>query len=64
LRIAPPLAHATFFGGFADGVYSNPEWSKGHPLPQDWIDFVAGVIDRSRKVREHLEAAPHQLENA
>ena len=48
----------------ANGVYSNPEWSKGDPLPQDCIDFVAGVIDRSRKVREHLEAAPHQLENA
>jgi hypothetical protein len=28
------------------------------------IDFVAGVIERSGKVREHIEAAPHQLENA
>jgi hypothetical protein len=48
----------------ANGVYRNPEWDNGDNLPQDWIDFVAGVIDRSRKVREHLEAAPHQLENA
>ena len=56
--------HDTDFMQHANGVYSNPEWSKGDPLPQDCIDFVAGVIDRSRKVREHLEAAPHQLENA
>jgi hypothetical protein len=48
----------------ANGVYANPEWSSGDHLPQDWIDFVAGVIDRSRKVRQHVEAAPHQLENA
>ena len=48
----------------ANGVYSNPEWNKGDHLPQDWIDFVAGGIDRSRKVREHIEAAPHQLESA
>jgi hypothetical protein len=48
----------------ANGVYRDPEWSNGDHLPQDWIDFVAGVIERSRKVREHIEAAPHQLENA
>jgi hypothetical protein len=48
----------------ANGVYRDPEWSNGDNLPQDWIDFVAGVIERSRKTREHIEAAPHQLENA
>jgi hypothetical protein len=42
----------------------NPEWGNGDNLPQDRIHFVAGVIDRSRKVRQHVEAAPHQLENA
>jgi hypothetical protein len=48
----------------ANGVYSDPSWSSGENLPADWIDFVAGVIDRSRKIREHVEAAPHQLKHA
>lgn len=48
----------------ANDVYSNPEWSSSEKLPQDWIDFVAGIVDRSRKIRQHIEAAPHQLENA
>jgi hypothetical protein len=47
-----------------NGVYRDPEWDNGDNLPQDWIDFVAGVIERSRKTRQHIEAAPHQLENA
>ena len=47
----------------ANGVYRDPEWDNGDNLPQDWIDFVAAVIERSRKTREHIEAAPHQLEN-
>ena len=48
----------------ANGVYRDPEWDNGDNLPQDWIDFVAGVIERSRKTRAYIEAAPHQLENA
>jgi len=48
----------------ANGVYSDPEWTSGENLPQDWIDFIAGVIERSRKIRQHVEAAPHQLEHA
>jgi hypothetical protein len=43
---------------------SRPEWSNGDHLPQDWIDFVAPVIQRSSKTRGLAEAAPHQLENA
>jgi hypothetical protein len=42
---------------FFRGVYSDPEWS-GDNLPQDWIDFVGGIIERSRRIREHVEAAP------
>jgi hypothetical protein len=42
----------------------DPEWTSGEGLPQDWIDFIAGVIERSRKLREYVEAAPHQLEQA
>jgi hypothetical protein len=48
----------------AHGVYRGPAWDNGDNLPQDWIDYVAGGIERSRKTREHIEAAPHQLENA
>jgi hypothetical protein len=48
----------------ANGVYRYPEWSNGDNLSQDWINFVARVIERSRKTRQHIEAAPHQLENA
>jgi hypothetical protein len=48
----------------ANGVCSNPEWTSGENLPQDWIDFIAGVIERSRKIRQHIEATPHQLEHA
>jgi hypothetical protein len=47
-----------------NGVYSDPDWSSGKSLPQDWIDFVASVIERSRNTREYIEAAPHQLQNA
>jgi CheY-like chemotaxis protein len=50
--------------GTANGVYADPESTSGENLPQDWIDFVAAVIERSRKIRQHIEAAPHQLENA
>jgi hypothetical protein len=48
----------------ANGVYSNPEWSNGDNLPQDWTSFVAAVVERSRKFRQHIEAAPHQFEHA
>jgi hypothetical protein len=48
----------------ANGVYRDPEWDNGDNLSQDWIDFITGVIERSRKIRQHVEAAPHQLEHA
>jgi len=48
----------------ANGVYSDPAWDNGDHLPPDWIDFVAGVINRSRKTHAHIEAAPHQFEKA
>lgn len=48
----------------ANGVYRHPQWDNGDNLPQDWIDFVAGVIERSRNLRQHVEAALHHLQNA
>ena len=44
--------------------HNNPERDNGENLPQDWVDYVAAVIERSRKTRAHFEGAPHQLENA
>ncbi|MDQ2843575.1 MAG: hypothetical protein M3Y72_21545 [Acidobacteriota bacterium] len=41
----------------ANGVYSDPSWSKGDALPEDWIAFITDTIARGQKARSLAEAA-------
>ena len=48
----------------ANGVYRDPEWFGPDDLPQDWIDFLARFVERTKEVRAYAEKAPYQIKSA